>query len=633
MIYAFIPVLNFTLIPPFHSLSTSCCTKLPFLSLFFYHAHQSMMDSDGASGMIVINPNSSSTQPPDYDEVRQVFLKDWWHTTSDQQVVGLMSNPFKFVGSPDALLFNGKAIWFQCLPGGAYFNNSDYCLSTCTNYTSSLDTINVTMGKTYRLRMINAAALVVMNVAITNHNITIIEVDGTIVDPISVTSIDLSPGQRFSVLLTADQDPADYWLRVTVRFRNYPNITGMAIVRYIDANSTLPSITENLPPNVMWNDSTYGQNQEASLSSKEPNSYSESLALSENVDIRRLILVSTQAKDPISGNTLWAINNISSTTVTTVSEPIIVTAYTAAKLKGWPVPVEGTVDLPEEPPVPFNYSSPVWEGPGPNVGSQGNLVLRLKKGDVVELVFQNTLALNNVSELHSWHIHGHSAWVVGQGTGIYDSSRDVENYNLKNPVLQDTFDMYPFGWTAVRFVASNPGAWLFHCHLSSHIIMGMDFTLLIQPDEIDSPPEGAYSCTENSLTPAPSPSPTSGNFTTASPTTSPTLVNVTIAPLISSAAPTSLNITIISSEVPTTMEPSMSPTTTMKPSNSPSSAPMLSASGISTAPSVSTPPTEGRSSNLVSTSSASNDTRSSRIILALAYSFLSVLSSLIYFEL
>jgi hypothetical protein len=60
---------------------------------------------------------------------------------------------------------------------------------------------------------------------------------------------------------------------------------------------------------------------------------------------------------------------------------------------------------------------------------------------------------------------------------------------------------------------------------------------------------------------------------------------------------------------------------------------MLSASGISTAPSVSTPPTEGRSSNLVSTSSASNDTRSSRIILALAYSFLSVLSSLIYFEL
>jgi FtsP/CotA-like multicopper oxidase with cupredoxin domain len=71
----------------------------------------------------------------------------------------------------------------------------------------------------------------------------IIEVNGTMVDPISVTSIDLSPGQRFSVLLTADQDPAGHCLRVTVRFQNYPIITGMAIARYIDANSTFPSIT------------------------------------------------------------------------------------------------------------------------------------------------------------------------------------------------------------------------------------------------------------------------------------------------------------------------------------------------------------------------------------------------------
>jgi hypothetical protein len=57
-------------------------------------------------------------------------------------------------------------------------------------------------------------------------------------------------------------------------------------------------------PNMMWNNSTYEQNQEASLPSKEPNPHSESLALSENVDIRRLFLASTQMKYPISGNTL-----------------------------------------------------------------------------------------------------------------------------------------------------------------------------------------------------------------------------------------------------------------------------------------------------------------------------------------
>jgi len=45
-------------------------------------------------------------------------------------------------------------------------------------------------------------------------------------------------------------------------------------------------------------------------------------------------------------------------------------------------PVEGTVDPPEEPSVPFNYSSPVWEVPGTNVDSQWNLVLRLQQKEM-----------------------------------------------------------------------------------------------------------------------------------------------------------------------------------------------------------------------------------------------------------
>jgi FtsP/CotA-like multicopper oxidase with cupredoxin domain len=70
---------------PFRASSKPSLPKpsLPFLSLtyppdtFFYHAHQSMVDSEGTSDIIVINPDSSSTQPPNYDENRQVFLKNW----------------------------------------------------------------------------------------------------------------------------------------------------------------------------------------------------------------------------------------------------------------------------------------------------------------------------------------------------------------------------------------------------------------------------------------------------------------------------------------------------------------------------------------------------------------------------
>jgi hypothetical protein len=189
--------------------------------------------------------------------------------------------------------------------------------------------------------------------------------------------------------------------------------------------------------------------------------------------------------------------------MTTSPEPLLMRAYEAASIE-YPGSVEGTVDLLENPPVVFNYSNPLVEGPGPMVGSKATQILRLLKGDVVEIIFQNTRALNNVSELHSWHVHGHSAWVVGMGSGTFDATKDVTNYNLVNPVLQDTFDMYPLGWTAIRLVADNPGAWLFHCHLSSHIIMGMEFTIITSPNEIDSPPEGATSCTQTSLDESPS---------------------------------------------------------------------------------------------------------------------------------
>jgi Multicopper oxidase len=31
----------------------------------------------------------------------------------------------------------------------------------------------------------------------------------------------------------------------------------------------------------------------------------------------------------------------------------------------------------------------------------------------------------------------------------------------------------PCGFTVIRFVANNPGAWFFHCHIDWHLVMGM----------------------------------------------------------------------------------------------------------------------------------------------------------------
>ncbi|CAN0901900.1 L-ascorbate oxidase [Linum grandiflorum] len=58
-------------------------------------------------------------------------------------------------------------------------------------------------------------------------------------------------------------------------------------------------------------------------------------------------------------------------------------------------------------------------------------------------------------------------------TRKYDPTRDKERYNLVDPVMKNTVPLHPYGWTAIRFRANNPGVWFFHCHIESHFFMGM----------------------------------------------------------------------------------------------------------------------------------------------------------------
>ncbi|RVW70000.1 L-ascorbate oxidase [Vitis vinifera] len=66
--------------------------------------------------------------------------------------------------------------------------------------------------------------------------------------------------------------------------------------------------------------------------------------------------------------------------------------------------------------------------------------------------------------------------VLGYGEGKF-REKDAKRFNLKNPPLRNTAVIFPFGWTALRFVADNPGVWAFHCHIEPHLHMGMGVVL------------------------------------------------------------------------------------------------------------------------------------------------------------
>lgn len=473
----------------------------------YWHAHQSLLIADGITGALIVNP-TQNVNVPQYDEDLVVFLQDWYHTTGTNQRIGLDSEPFVWVGNPDSFLINGKGMFHQCDQGGPS------CLSTCNDTAALLSRIQVEEGKTYRLRIINSGTLLPFNFAIAQHNLTIIEADGTLVDPVEVENLDITPGQRYSVLLTANKpsNATVYWTRTISRGREVTKedgteLAGLAVLDYGTDNTTLPAQGSE-PVQPTWDDEEVGPALDAKLFTQDPESHQEeAIALTSNVTTA-YIMVGTQARRFQDNRLRWAVNNISNTPE---PEPLIVKARRTAQADALGA-IPHTVDIAGTPPTTWNYTDLVDSTGGPGIFLQDvmPLVLRLQDGDVVDIVMQNSLALNGVAEVHPWHLHGHAFWIIGQGTGTFDPDTGPETFNLVNPVLRDTFTLWPLGWTAIRFHANNPGVWEFHCHILSHNVMGMGLSIVVSAQDVPDPPPGAVSCTEESLTGSASDGSTSG---------------------------------------------------------------------------------------------------------------------------
>lgn len=96
---------------------------------------------------------------------------------------------------------------------------------------------------------------------------------------------------------------------------------------------------------------------------------------------------------------------------------------------------------------------------GESYSDDSQLMVNATGAPVVDLV------VNSYDDgVHPFHLHGHSFWVVGEGEGSYVLGSSV--LNATNPLRRDTLLIQAYSWVVLRFVADNPGLWLFHCHLS-----------------------------------------------------------------------------------------------------------------------------------------------------------------------
>ena len=431
----------------------------------------------GLDGMLVVSAPDGVAEPFTYDEERTILLMDWWHKSVYEQAVGLASDPLKFVGEPQSLLINGRGVFepFHCsrAPNGS---SDAACNVPRSAGCAPPPLFTAVPGKTYRLRVGSLTSLSALNFAIEGHSMTVVEVDGYYVRPVVVDSLYIYSGESYSVLVKADQNPSrNYWAASHVVARERNTTSAMAILSYAgnDPRAQPPPTPPSEGP--AWNDVRPRVEQSRSLAVAHPDHV---LPVPPRPD-RALLLLNTQNR--IGGHTKWAINGVS------LAFPA--TPYLVSMKRG----LQGAYDA-RPPPETYDFRSYDIERPPPANGTVASAVYRLALGSVVDLVLQNTVALNKKSETHPWHLHGHDFWVLAYGDGKFDPERDTARFNLRDPVMKNTVALHPKGWTAVRFVADNPGVWLFHCHIEAHVYMGMAVVFEEGVDKVGRLPKSIMGC-------------------------------------------------------------------------------------------------------------------------------------------
>ncbi|KAI8536199.1 hypothetical protein RHMOL_Rhmol10G0237300 [Rhododendron molle] len=417
---------------------------------YLYHGHYGLQREAGLNGMIRVSLPPGESEPYTYDHDRSILLTDWYHQSTYEQATGLSSLPFDWVGEPQSLLIHGKGK-FDCSTPGL---KSGLC--NATNPECSPYVITVIPGKTYRLRIGSLTSLAALSFEIEGHTMTVVEADGHNVEPFVVKNLFIYSGETYSVLIKADQAPTrNYWAVSKVVSRNNTTPNGLAIFNYY------PNHPRRSPPTVppvgpAWDDVTprYAQGN----STKARQGYVIPPPQTSN---RHIVMLNTQ--NTINGYTRWSVNNVSYNLPNT---PYLIAVKDRLN------------HVFDQTPPPDGYDSQnydIFSIANNTNATTSSSIYKLQFNSTVDIILQNANSMSNkTSETHPWHLHGHDFWVMGYGQGKFDINSDPKKYyNLVNPIMKNTVSVQPYGWTALRFVADNPGVWAFHCHIEAHFYLGM----------------------------------------------------------------------------------------------------------------------------------------------------------------
>lgn len=398
---------------------------IPQNGTYWYHCHTDACYPDGYRQALIVHDDDAYFNDM-YDHEVTVTMSDWYHELVEDIPFIRVENPTGAEPVPDSFLFN--------------------------------DTLNtnipVEAGKTYLMRLINIGAFVAQYFYIEDHTFRIVEIDGVYVDAQEADTLYIAVAQRYAILVTM-KNSTD---------KNYPIVTV--------ADSLLLDVIE---PSLQLNQTNW---LEYNSSAAHPQAVMTVDVASDLVPYDDMKLVAHDRMellpdpdmivqvdvimDNLNDGAGYAFfNNISYTM------PKVPTLYT----------VLTSGDYATNPAIYGEYTHPFI----------------FEHNAVIEVVLNN---LDGGS--HPFHLHGHNFQLVSRTPSYGPSFNDYADgdplpYNAtenpssgfpKYPARRDTFVAPPQGNFVVRFVADNPGVWLFHCHIDWHMSQGLAMSFIEAPKQL-----------------------------------------------------------------------------------------------------------------------------------------------------
>ncbi|RWR91985.1 monocopper oxidase-like protein SKU5 [Cinnamomum micranthum f. kanehirae] len=447
---------------------------------FIYFPSTRFQKAAGGFGPIRINNRIVIHVPFDKPEDDfDLLIGDWYNTSykrlvifNDDKIHDVLLQDSRITAgqkhiNPQYILFNGKPP----------YNNT---------WGGRHESFTITKGKTYRFRISNVGRELSFNFRIQNHQMALVETEGSYTNKITLNSLDVHVGQSYSILVTANQASADYYIVATptqVDTKDFPDTMGVGILHYSD--STTPA-TGCLPSGPDPLDRQFSVNQANSIrwnltaGAARPNPQG-SFNVS-NVTISQTFILHS-SNGMIGNNTYYAVNNVS-----------YLTPETPLKLADYYLNGTGVYQLDAFPIKSINAEA----------SRNTSVITGIHKG-WAEIVLKNDLDV-----IDTWHLDGFGFFVVAFG---FEEWKHGLHYNLYDPVERSTVQVYPKGWSVIYAYLDNPGMWNLRSQTLENWYLGQEIYIRVydpDPNPVKEmpPPQNLLYC-GIIMSPPPAPPPPS----------------------------------------------------------------------------------------------------------------------------